>query len=110
RRGRARVLRHAGRARRRAAEGGGAVPGARGRAVHRAVLGPDRRPARRRAGRRVKTVGRWSSERLGRVVTLARWGTYGQPLLLFPTAGGDAEEVERMHLIGALGPLIEGGK
>jgi esterase/lipase superfamily enzyme len=58
----------------------------------------------------VKTVGRWHSERLRREVTLVRWGTYGQPLLLFPTAGGDAEEVERMHLIGALGPLIEAGK
>lgn len=58
----------------------------------------------------MKTVGRWHSERLRREVTLVRWGTYGQPLLLFPTAGGDAEEVERMHLIGALGPLIEAGK
>ena len=27
--------------------------------------------------------------------------------MLFPTAGGDAEEVERFHLIGALMPLIE---
>jgi esterase/lipase superfamily enzyme len=58
----------------------------------------------------VKTVGRWRSERLGREVTLARWGTYGQPVLLFPTAGGDAEEVERMHLVGAVTPLIEAGK
>jgi esterase/lipase superfamily enzyme len=58
----------------------------------------------------VKTVGKWRSERLGREVTMVRWGTFGQPVLLFPTAGGDAEEVERMHLIGALTPLIEGGK
>jgi esterase/lipase superfamily enzyme len=58
----------------------------------------------------VKTIGRWRSDRLGREVTMARWGTFGQPVLLFPTAGGDAEEVERMHLVGALGPLIEGGK
>jgi len=58
----------------------------------------------------VKTVGRWRSERLGREVTLVRWGTFGQPVVLFPTAGGDAEEVERMHLIGAIGPLIEAGK
>jgi len=28
-------------------------------------------------------------------------------VLVFPTAGGDAEEIERMHLIGALSPLIE---
>src|SRR6185436_12544527 len=110
RRGGARVLRHADRARRRAQEGGGAVPGARGRAVHRAVLEADRRLASRRAGAAVKTVGRWRSERLGREVTLVRWGTYGQPVLLFPTAGGDAEEVERMHLIGACNPLLEAGK
>jgi esterase/lipase superfamily enzyme len=58
----------------------------------------------------VKTVGRWRSERLGREVSLVRWGTYGRPVLLFPTAGGDAEEVERMHLVGALGPLVEAGK
>jgi esterase/lipase superfamily enzyme len=58
----------------------------------------------------VKTVGRWHSERLQREVTMVRWGSFGQPVLLFPTAGGDAEEVERMHLIGALGPLIDAGK
>ncbi len=57
-----------------------------------------------------KTVGRWRSERLGREVTMVRWGSFGQPLLLFPTAGGDAEEIERMHLVGSLAPLIEAGK
>ncbi len=58
----------------------------------------------------LKTVGRWRSERLGREVTMARWGSFGQPLLLFPTAGGDAEEIERMHLVGSVAPLIEAGK
>lgn len=58
----------------------------------------------------MKTVGRWRSERVEREVTLVRWGTFGQPVLLFPTAGGDAEEVERMHLVGALMPLIEAQK
>jgi esterase/lipase superfamily enzyme len=57
-----------------------------------------------------KTTGRWRSERLERDVTMVRWGTFGRPVLLFPTAGGDAEEVERMHLITVLRPLIEGGK
>lgn len=57
-----------------------------------------------------KTVGRWHSERLQRSVTMARWGTYGQPVLVFPTAGGDAEEIDRMHVIDVLAPLIEGGK
>ena len=58
----------------------------------------------------VKTVGRWRSERLGREATLVRGGSFGQPVLVFPTAGGDAEEIERMHLVGALVPLIEAGK
>ena len=58
----------------------------------------------------MKTVARWRSERVGREATLVRWGTYGQPVLLFPTAGGDAEEVERMHLVASVGPLIEAGK
>lgn len=39
-----------------------------------------------------------------------RWGTYGTPVLLFPTAGGDAEEIERFHLIGALQPLLDAGR
>ena len=58
----------------------------------------------------MKTIGKWKSDRLQREVTMVRWGTFGQPVLLFPTAGGDAEEIERMHLIGAIGPLIEQGK
>ena len=41
---------------------------------------------------------------------LVRWGHFGTPVLLFPTAGGDAEEVERFHLIRVLEPLIEGGR
>ena len=57
-----------------------------------------------------KTVSRWHSERLHRDITLARWGHYGQPVLLFPTAGGDAEEIERMLVIRALGPLLEAGR
>ncbi|MEZ5932122.1 MAG: alpha/beta hydrolase-fold protein [Alphaproteobacteria bacterium] len=57
-----------------------------------------------------KSVCRWHSERLEAEVTLVRWGHYGQPVLLFPTAGGDAEEVERMQLIAALGGLITAGR
>ena len=34
-------------------------------------------------------------------MTVARWGHWGAPVLLFPTAGGDAEEIERMQVIGA---------
>lgn len=57
-----------------------------------------------------KTIARWRSERLGREVSLVRWGTIGQPVLLFPTAGGDAEEVERFHLVDACAPLLDAGK
>jgi esterase/lipase superfamily enzyme len=31
-------------------------------------------------------------------------------VLLFPTAGGDAEECERFHLVGACGELLEAGR
>src|SRR5215813_7199450 len=58
----------------------------------------------------MKTVGKWRSERLQREVTLVRWGHFGQPVIVFPTAGGDAEEIERMHLVGAVKGLIEAGK
>lgn len=57
-----------------------------------------------------KLVSRWRSERVEREVTLVRWGTFGQPVLLFPTAGGDAEEIERFQLIDALGPLLDAGR
>ncbi len=52
----------------------------------------------------------WHSSRIGCEATLARWGTFGQPVLIFPTAGGDAEEIERFKLIHVLGPLIEAGR
>jgi esterase/lipase superfamily enzyme len=53
---------------------------------------------------------RWHSSRLGCETTLARWGEVGQPVLIFPTAGGDAEEIERFQLIRALDPLLGAGK
>lgn len=52
----------------------------------------------------------WFSERLGREVGVTRWGTFGMPLLIFPTAGGDAEEIERFHLVAALGEHLEAGR
>jgi esterase/lipase superfamily enzyme len=52
----------------------------------------------------------WRSERLQRDVTLVRWGSYGKPVVLFPTAGGDAEEIERMHVVAALRELIDAGR
>jgi esterase/lipase superfamily enzyme len=58
----------------------------------------------------MKTASSWYSERLEQDIRLVRWGHWGQPVLVFPTAGGDAEEIERMHLVGALWPLIEAGR
>ncbi|MBI3201409.1 MAG: hypothetical protein HYZ29_07690 [Myxococcales bacterium] len=58
----------------------------------------------------MKAVERWRSPCVQREVTLVRWGTFGQPVLLFPTAGGDAEEIERFHMIDVLRPLIDAGK
>ena len=43
----------------------------------------------------------------GREITFCRYGVSGTPLLLFPTAGGDAEEPERFHLIDAIGEFLE---
>ena len=58
----------------------------------------------------VKDVFRWFSPHVEQEIQLVRWGRIGTPVILFPTAGGDAEEVERFHLIGALMPLIEAGR
>lgn len=52
---------------------------------------------------------RWYSHRVQQEVTLARWGYFGQPLLLVPTAGGDAEECERWLMIKVLEPLLVKG-
>ncbi len=52
----------------------------------------------------------WKSERLGCEVELVRWGEWGTPILIFPTAGGDAEEIERFHLIDSVSHLIEDGR
>ena len=57
----------------------------------------------------MKHVTRWYSDRLNCDTQLVRWGHYGVPLLLFPTAGGDAEEVERNQLVHALEPRISAG-
>jgi esterase/lipase superfamily enzyme len=56
-----------------------------------------------------KTVEEWVSPRLQRPIKLARWGHYGVPVVVFPTAGGDAEEIERHHLVSHLRDMIDGG-
>jgi esterase/lipase superfamily enzyme len=57
-----------------------------------------------------KAAERWFSERLHEEITLVRWGTYGRPVLVFPTAGGDAEEIERNGLVDACGQLLAEGR
>ena len=52
----------------------------------------------------------WTSSQLNAPVRVARWGHFGTPVLLFPTAGGDHEEVERFHLVAALAGLIDAGR
>jgi esterase/lipase superfamily enzyme len=58
----------------------------------------------------VKATERWFSERMQHDLSLARWGHFGTPVLVFPSAGGDAEEIERHHLVGACGELVEAGR
>jgi esterase/lipase superfamily enzyme len=52
----------------------------------------------------------WWSPHVRQRVNVARWGTAGQPVLLFPTAGGDFEEVERFHMMKVLDPLLSTGR
>ena len=52
----------------------------------------------------------WHSERLAQDITLNAWGEIGRPVLVFPTAGGDAGEIDRFGLISALAPLLADGR
>ena len=57
-----------------------------------------------------KVSSKWFSLRLRTEVLTVRYGHAGTPVLLFPTAGGDAEECERFLMIKVLTPLIDAGK
>ncbi len=52
----------------------------------------------------------WYSQHLQQTLAIVRWGHSGTPVLLFPTAGGDAEECERFLMIQVLSPLLEAGR
>jgi len=41
---------------------------------------------------------------------MIRWGRWGTPVLLFPTAGGDAQEPERNGLVQSCEHLLAGGR
>src|SRR5213076_707892 len=43
-------------------------------------------------------------------ITVVRWGSFGTPVLILPSAGGDAEGIERNGLVGACGPLLAEGR
>ena len=58
----------------------------------------------------MKTHERWFSDRLQDEITVVRWGTFGRPVLVFPSAGGDAEEIERNGLVDACGRLLAKGR
>ena len=58
----------------------------------------------------MKAHERWWSDRLQQHVGVARWGHFGTPVLLFPTAGGDEQEVERNRLVESCGDLLEAGR
>jgi esterase/lipase superfamily enzyme len=53
---------------------------------------------------------RWFSDRLHQDITVMRWGSFGTPVLVFPSAGGDAAEIERHGLVDACGPLLAEGR
>lgn len=52
----------------------------------------------------------WKSPRLGLEMPIVRYGHYGPAMLLFPTAGGDFLEAERMFLIKSVEPALFAGK
>jgi esterase/lipase superfamily enzyme len=58
----------------------------------------------------MKESSTWTSPHLGQELRLVRWGHFGIPVLLFPTAGGDACECERFLMIRALEPLLSAGR
>jgi len=58
----------------------------------------------------MKSVQRWFSDRVGQQISLARWGNFGRPVLVLPSAGGDAEEIERNGLVDACGQLLAEGR
>jgi len=53
---------------------------------------------------------RWFSDRIQQEITVTRWGSFGTPVLVFPSAGGDAGEVERHGLVDACGTLLAEGR
>ena len=58
----------------------------------------------------VKVAERWFSDRIQSEISVVRWGSFGTPVLILPSAGGDAEEIERHGVVEACGPLLAEGR
>ena len=58
----------------------------------------------------VKVAERWFSDRVQGEISVVRWGSFGAPVLILPSAGGDAEEIERHGVVEACGPLLAEGR
>ena len=58
----------------------------------------------------MKLITSWWSDRLGQEVNVVRWGEVGVPFLMFPTAGGDAEEIERFLVIDTMADYLTEGR
>ncbi|MCG8467006.1 MAG: hypothetical protein MJB57_02210 [Gemmatimonadetes bacterium] len=58
----------------------------------------------------MKLTTSWHSPRLDQIVNISRWGEVGTPFLMFPTAGGDAEEIERFLVIDTLADYLADGR
>ena len=57
-----------------------------------------------------KVAERWFSDRVQGEISVVRWGSFGAPVLILPSAGGDAEEIERHGVVEACGPLLAEGR
>jgi esterase/lipase superfamily enzyme len=58
----------------------------------------------------MKVTERWFSDRTQTEINVVRWGAVGTPVLVLPSAGGDAEEIERFGLVDACAPLLSEGR
>jgi esterase/lipase superfamily enzyme len=56
------------------------------------------------------TLDRIDSPQLGRPVHLWRYGHYGLPVVVFPSASGMAHEWEKEGMIGVLAPFVASGR
>lgn len=57
-----------------------------------------------------KEYNSWHSPILGMTMPIVKYGHYGHPILMFPTAAADCEEYERFQLISAIQHHIDSGR